>query len=185
MVKFYKIKIKPLVGVYENISYIPDVIRLLRKFKHKLFDDYFFDESQSLEKSLIHLIARTTPCFWVITAENGDFRGFVYLDDWQGSSKRRHSATITTCIDPKYWGAFTKLAGKRFVKYAFRRYKLRKLKAEVYSDNKNAVAVLKKLGFTKECTLKSETIVAKKPVNIDVYSIIKQETPANKGWNDD
>lgn len=179
MVRFFKIKIVPEQGVYENISYIPDVLRLLGKFKHKLFDDYFFDEKQPLAYSLIELITPTTPCFWVITSDEGDFRGFVFLDDWQGSTKRRHCASVTTCFDPKYWGSFTTFAGKRFISYVFKRYKLAKLKAEVYSSNRLARKLLLNLGFCKEATLKSETLVRCKPTDIDVFSILNPKKPTN------
>ncbi len=173
MIKFLKIRIVPEFGIYENVSYIPDIIRLVKAYGNKLFDDYFLDSGENITKVLIALIQRTSPCFWVIASSDGEFRGFVYLDDWLGSSKRSHSASVTTCIDPKYWGKFTRFAGKRFIKYVFKRYKLVKLKAEVYRHNRNAINLLQKLGFKKECTLKSETMVGLRPVDIDVYSIIK------------
>lgn len=165
--------INPKEGRLQNISYIPEVFKLIERYRDRLFDDYFTEDSPSLIESVILLIERTSPYFWAITDNKGNFGGFVYLDDWQGNRSRNHSASITTCISPRYRGKFTFFAGKKFIKYAFKRYKLRKLKAEVYSDNKNAVCLLKKLGFSKECTLKSETLVREKPVDIDIYSIIK------------
>ena len=173
MPKFAKIIINPLKGQISNIIYIPDIIKLVERYKHKLFDDYFFQSIGSVPEALIDLIERTSPYFWAITDNKGRFSGFVYLDDWQGSQERKHSATITTCILPCYRGKFTVSAGKKLIKYVFRKYKLIKLKAEVYSNNKNAVYLLKKLGFDKECTLKAETLVGDKPTDIDIYSIIK------------
>ena len=173
MVKFLKVNISRREGVFENIRYLPDVANLVNRFSGKLFDDFFASDIDPIE-ALISLIERASPYFWAITSSGGVFKGFVYLDDWQGSPQNPYCATVTTCFVPKYWGGLTKYAGKRFVNYVFKRLKLRKLKAEVYQDNKYAVTLLKKIGFKHEYTMLSETIVNKKPVNIDVYSIIKE-----------
>lgn len=172
-IKFLKLKISPSKGIFENISYLPKVVSLVERYRNLLFDDYFLDCNESVSDSLVSFIAKTMPYFWIITVNNGEMIGFVYLDDWTGSSTKRHSAAVTTCISPEYWGKFTKFAGKRFVKYVFKHYKLKKLRAQVYSTNTNAVALLKKLGFSYEATLKSETIVRSNPIDIDLYSIIK------------
>lgn len=173
MVQFKKIIIDRKTAQLANISYIPDVLELVNTYREKLFDDYFLEDAASTASALVSLIERTSPYFWAVTGKDGDFKGFVYLDDWQGSSKKRHCATVTTCFDKRFWGKFTKRAGKLFVKYVFRKYKISKLKAEVYSSNKYAISLLKQIGFTRECTLKSETYVCNKPVDIDIYSIIK------------
>jgi len=174
MVKFLRLKISRSERVFENIRYLPAVASLVERFSHKLFDDFFLGGELDKVEALISLIERTSPYFWVITSSGGVFKGLVYLDDWQGSPQNPYCAAVTTCFAPKYWGGLTKYAGKRFINYAFRRLKLKKLKAEVYQDNKYAVTLLKKIGFNHEYTMISETIVNKKPVNIDVYSIIKE-----------
>lgn len=217
MPKFLKVNINRNLGIYENIRYLPAIISLAARYKSKIFDDYFFESEQRLERHaeagrvtpfnasfqdyeseqrlerhakagcikshfnsvppdfaerIISLIERTSPYFWVLASKDKGFRGIVYLDDWTGSSSNPHCASVTTCIDPAFWGAFTKKAGKLFVKYVFSKYKLKKLKAEVYADNKNAVTLLKKIGFKFEASLACETIIRSKPVNINIYSII-------------
>jgi len=172
--KFLKLQIKPKDGILENISYLPQVFKLAQEYKSRLFDDYFEAAAAgSLTDALISLIEQCSPYFWVIVGSGGEMIGFVYLDEWLGSYYNRHCASVTTCIDRQYWGKYTRFAGKRFVKYVFKRYKLKKLKAEIYSTNKSAVTLLKRLGFSHECTLKSETVVRGKPIDIEVYSIIK------------
>lgn len=173
MSKFLKLNISRKRAVFENISYLPAAIALAQRYKSKILDDYSTENIRDFASFFVELVEKTSPYFWVLTGKNGEFKGFVYLDDWQGSYKTPHCATVTTCIDPRYWGSFTKWAGKRFIKYVFKRFKLKKLKAELYSGNKNAVSLLKKIGFNHECTLKNETIVNGKPVNIELYSIIK------------
>jgi RimJ/RimL family protein N-acetyltransferase len=172
-IKFLRLQIRPKDGILENISYLPQVFELVREYKNRIFDDYFDAQSSSMTDAIISLIEATSPYFWLITMRNGEMIGFVYLDEWTGSCENPFSASVTTCIAKPYWGKYTRFAGKRFVKYVFRRYKLKKLKAQVYSSNKSAVTLLKRLGFSYECTLKSETIVDFRPVDIDVYSIIK------------
>ena len=173
MPKFHKIIIDPENKSLTNISLLPEVLKLVLRYKNHIFDDYFLESNPSIVDAVISLIKRVSPYFWAVSDNKGAFAGFVYLDDWQGSSTRSHCATITTCMSHKFRGKFTFFAGKRFIKYVFKKYKLVKLKAEVYSNNRNAVILLKKLGFQKECTLKSETIVSSKPTDIDIYTIIK------------
>lgn len=173
MIRFLKLTISPKEGRFENISYLPAVIGLVEKYKHCLLDDYFLDGYNTIVDALLALIERVTPYFWVVADSKGNLCGFIYLDDWTGAKNNPHSASVTTCFAPEYHGRFTKFAGRRFVKYVFKRYKLKKLKAEIYARNGNAIALLRCLGFEYEATLKSETMVNSTPTDINVYSIIK------------
>ncbi|MDD3325375.1 MAG: GNAT family protein [Sulfurospirillaceae bacterium] len=183
MTKFLKLNISKDNNIFENIAYLPDVIALAEKYKKQLFDDYFFDDNKNFPKFILNLIEHVSPCFWLITRNDGDFIGFVFLDDWQGSKSRLHAASVTTCICKKYWGCFTKKAGKRFINYVFSKYKLKKIKAEVFSSNHYSVGLLKKLGFSKEADFLQETLLNGTPIGVSVYSIINNKRTSYESRN--
>lgn len=139
---------------------------LYNKFKKYLEDDYN-------EDTLAGLINRTTPFFWIILSNNS-FAGFVYLENIIGCSKRLHSAEITTCIHPEYWGVFSKYCAKIFFKKCFDELGFYKIKALVYPDNCRVKTLLKCSGFAKEAELVAETLRNGKPQNVEVYSLFKK-----------
>lgn len=157
-----------------NLKYLPEIIDLMRIYKHKIFDDYFLKNNFS--KSVFSLIKELSPHFWVmLTPKKHSFIGFVFLDDWKGASNALHSVTFTTCMKREFWGKYTIWAAKRFIAYVFKKYKVIKLKAEVFSTNHLVQGTLKKLGFKHEATLLDETISNGKSVDLEIYSIKRKE----------
>lgn len=171
MCKFKKLIIKPKEQIYRNLEYIPEIIALFKKYKTYLIDDY----AQPFgTEDIIKYICNINPYFWIITDKLDNFAGFAYLDNWTGNAKHSHCAEVTTCFKKDYWGAFTKICSKKFIKYCFKKYKLKKLKACIFPENKRVIRILKLSGFKKEATLKSETLRNGKLQDIEIYSIIKE-----------
>lgn len=173
MGKFIKIILNKEKNEYKNIHYIPQVIKLYERFSKYLLDDYFLQKYGSSVDAVVDLIEKTSPYFWVIVdSKSGKFSGFVFLDNWVGARDKLHSAEVTTCFEPKFWGKYTKFCAKKFIKFCFKKYKLKKLKAFVFSQNFRVRALLKKSGFRKEAVLKAETMRNSKPQDIEVFSIL-------------
>lgn len=181
MSKFIKIIINRKKREFRNIQYIPQVINLYEKFSKYLHDDYFLEGQIASVDAVINLVEKTSPFFWVIVDKKNDkFAGFVFLDNFVGNGNNFHSAEITTCFEPSFWGKYTKTCAKKFIKYCFKKYNLKKIKAFVFNQNFKVKTLLKKSGFKKEAVLKAETIKNGKLQDIEVYSIVKSEKQPNK-----
>lgn len=175
MSKFIKIVINRKKREFRNIQYIPQVINLYEKFSKYLHDDYFLEGQIASVDAVINLVEKTSPFFWVIVDKKNDkFAGFVFLDNFVGNGNNFHSAEITTCFEPSFWGKYTKTCAKKFIKYCFKKYNLKKIKACVFNQNFKVKTLLKKSGFKKEAVLKAETIKNGKLQDIEVYSIVKK-----------
>lgn len=176
MSKFIKIIINKSTNEFRNIHYLPDVIALYERFSRYLYDDYSVENGRSMVDFVIDLVEKTSPYFWiVVNKKNEKLAGFVFLDNWTGTKNNCHSAEVTTCFNPAYWGAYTKFCAKKFIKYCFKNYKLKKLKAYVFPQNFKVKTFLKKAGFNKEAVLRSETVKNGEPQDIEVFAIIKTE----------
>lgn len=174
MPKFAKIIINKNKKEFKNIKYLPRVIFLLNKFSKYLFDDYALSDDCDFVDLAIRLVEKVSPFFWVIIdSKSLEFAGFVFLENWVGTNNEFHSAEVTTCFEPKFWGTYTKKCARKFIKFCFKKYKLKKLKAQVFEQNFKVKMLLKKSGFKKEATLKAETLKNGKLQNIEVYSILR------------
>lgn len=174
MNKFIKIIISRKKEEFKNIQYLPQIIHLYERFSKYLNDDYFIENQKSFVDAVISLIEKTYPYFWVvIDKKSSKFAGFCFLENWVGSNKNAHSAEVTTCFEPAFWGEYTKICAKKFIKYCFKKYKLKKLKAYIFPQNSRVRALLKISDFKKEALLRGETIKDAKLQDIEVYSIIK------------
>lgn len=179
MSKFIKIIVNKKRKEFRNIEYLPLIIRLYEKFSKYLHDDYFIKNKASSVDAVINLIEKTSPYFWaIIDKKSGKFAGFCFLENWVGANNNFHSAEVTTCFEPSFWGKYTKVCAKKFIKYCFKKYKLKKLKAYIFPQNNRVKVLLKHSGFRKEALLKSETMKNGIAQDIEVYSIIKS---INKG----
>lgn len=173
MSKFIKIIINRKRREFRNIHYLPHIISLYERFSKYLHDDYFLQKQKSTVDSVIDLIERTSPFFWVITEKKTDkFAGFVFLENPVGAKENLHSVEVTTCFEPEFWGKYTKTCAKKFVNYCFKKYKFTKLKAYIFPQNSKVKTLLKKTGFKKETLLKAETLKNGELQDIEIYSII-------------
>lgn len=174
MSKFIKIIIDKNRKEFKNIQYLPQIILLYERFSRYLHDDYFLQDQISSIDAVIALIEKTSPYFWVIIDEKSSkFAGFVFLENWVGAKNKFHSAEVTTCFSPSFWGSYTKACAKKFVKYCFKKYKFKKLKAYVFPQNLKVKTLLKKTGFKKEAVLCCETVKNGELQDIEVFSIVR------------
>lgn len=176
MSKYIKVIINRQKTEYKNIHYLPQIISLYERFSKYLHDDYFLKNHRSIVDAVVDLIEKTSPCFWVvIDKKSSKFAGFGFLENLIGTKESLHSAEVTTCFEPEFWGQYTKKCAKKFIKYCFKKYKFKKLKAYVFPQNLNVRTFLKTAGFKKEATLKAETIKGGALQDIDVYSIVRRK----------
>lgn len=174
MSKFIKITINKNKKEFKNIEYLPQIIALYERFSAYLHDDYFLESKISAIDAVLELVERTSPYFWaIIDKKKNKLAGFVFLDNWVGAKNNPHSAEVTTCFNPAYWGIYTKICARKFINYCFKNYKVRKLKASIFPQNFKVKTLLKRVGFKKEATLKAETVKKGIMQDIEVFSIIK------------
>ncbi len=169
MIKFIKVKIDRKNKIYRNINFLENIYNLNKRFSRYLSDDY---SNKDLLEDIICTIEQSYPFYWVIL-NNETFAGYVFLENIIGDCNKFHSAEITTCFEPEFWGDFTKRTAKKFTRYCFKKLGFRKLKAKVFKGNYRAAAVLKSAGLKFEAELKSETMKNGKPQDILIYSSVK------------
>lgn len=174
MNKFIKVIISRKKREFRNIQYLPQIIKLYERFSGYLHDDYFLESQKSSVDAVINLIEKTSPFFWVIMdGKSSEFSGFVFLDNLVGAGRNFHSAEVTTCFEPSFWGEYTKICARKFIKYCFKKYKFKKIKAHIFPQNFKVKTFLKKTGFKKEAVLRAETFKNGVLQDIEVYSIIR------------
>lgn len=169
MIKFVKIKIDRNKKIYRHINFLEDIYYLYKKFDRYLNDDY---SNPNLLDEIINTVERCYPFFWVILSGD-EFAGFVFLENITGNEQSVCSAEITSAFAPKFWGKFTKKAAKKFVRYCFKKYRFKKLKAKVFKENFRTSAILRAAGMKFEAELPSETMKNGKPQTIEIFSVIR------------
>ncbi len=171
MCRFVRLVIDRENSYFENTQYISQVMFLYLRYSKFIKDDYAPADSY---ENMLNFIEKCGMFFWVILADDGEFAGFVFLDNLIGNEEKLHSAEISTCFEKKFWGRFTKEAAKQFIQYCFETLGLCKIKALIYPFNFRVKTLLKDSGFTKECVLKGETLKNNTMQDIEVYSIFAQ-----------
>lgn len=150
--------------------YLPEILHLFERHKNVLLDDYYSSDFYERLKEILELINAVSPHFYVILCEE-EFMGFVYLENWIGSTQKLHSCCASVCVAKEFRGAKALEAGKIFIRELFKVHNLHKIKAETFAHNHLGANFLKKLGFSKEATLKHETLKNGKYIDIYVYTI--------------
>lgn len=168
MCKFINLSLNPKHNLFSNLHYIPFVERCYCKYYKYLQDDFAL-----YEHDIYSYIEHCFPYFWVVATIDGEFMGFVSLDNFVGGGNTLYSAELTTCFEKKAWGNFTRYSAKIFLKKCFDELGLTKIKAQVYPDNFRIATLLKSSGFVYESTLKAETMRAGKLQDIDIYALYR------------
>lgn len=149
------------------LRYIPFIEKCFYKYRK-----YFCDDFVNVN-NLREFVFAKYPFFYVITKYDGEFAGFVFLDNFTGNGKKLYSAELTTCFDKKAWGDFTRYSAKIFLKKCFDELNLEKIKAQIYPDNFRVKTLLKDCGFRFESLLKNETLRGGKLQDIEVYGLYR------------
>lgn len=135
------------------------------KYKKYLQDDY--SRSKTFSEYLCDAQS------WFITTYDGEFAGFVLLDNFTGNDANSHSAEVSVFFSPKFWGVYTRYCAKIFLKKCFDEFNFYKIKAQVYSNNKRVSKLLKSSGFQIEGLLKGETLCGGMLQDIELYAIYR------------
>jgi [ribosomal protein S5]-alanine N-acetyltransferase len=115
----------------------------------------------------------TGKCWAICSTDNKIFYGVCTLNFWK---KEHRKAETGYWIFPEYWGKgiVPEALGKIF-EYGFNEMNLHRIAAEVEDDNPASIAVLKKMGFSYEGTLKECEIKEGRFINLEIYALLKNE----------
>lgn len=112
----------------------------------------------------------TGRCWAISSLDNQIFYGVCTLNFWK---KEHRKAETGYWIFPEYWGqGIVPEAMAKVFEYGFTEMNLHRIAAEVEEDNTASIAVLKKLGFTYEGTMKGCEMKEGRFINLDVYARI-------------
>ena len=170
--RFERIMINRKAGLFHNIKYFPQVMKLYIKYLRNLEDDFSLFSQRSLE-GMVETIERISPHFYLVLADD-EVCGFFCLEHLIGSENKIHSAEVITCFNRKYWGVFTKYAARNFQDFCFDVLGLTKIKALVYPQNSRVKAILRVCGFRREALLKAETRKNNRLQDIEIYSVLNE-----------
>ncbi len=152
------------------------IFNLMIEYRHKLFDDEYFNSDKPYIQRVYEIIKAHIPYFWVFYAvETGEILGFCYLYDIIPAKKRIYNVSVTICFKKSARGLPAYIGAKKLLLQVFRFMHVYKIKAECWFDNYYMPNYLKKLGFQHEATLKNEAIVDNKPKNLEIWSIFNPE----------
>jgi RimJ/RimL family protein N-acetyltransferase len=116
--------------------------------------------------------------FVVIDKASGDAVGTGLVFAFEDSSRQ---AELGFALARKYWGAgYMTEAMAALVSAAFRTMGVRRFVAHADAENKASCALLARLGFTHEGTLRERWLDGKRPRTAQVYGLLKREWPAKK-----
>lgn len=159
------------------------IFNLMLNFRHKLFDDEYFNGETPYMERVYKIIETHVPYFWLFLNEKTHkTQGFCYFYDIVPFKNRIFSAFATICFDKKVWGKEAQIAAKKLLIKLFSEYQVYKIKAECYDTNVLIPKFLTTLGFQKEATLKNETIVENTLKTIDIWSIFNPKFRQNPGF---
>jgi ribosomal-protein-alanine N-acetyltransferase len=115
----------------------------------------------------------TGRCWAICSQDNQIFYGVCTLNFWK---KEHRKAETGYWIFPEYWGnGFVPEALGKIFEYGFNEMNLHRIAAEVEDDNPASIAVLKKMGFSYEGTLKECEIKEGRFINLEIYALLKNE----------
>ena len=137
----------------------------------------FFDTLEATQEQMdwyANMIKNDTGSCWAICSpDNSVFYGVCTLNFWK---KEHRKAETGYWIFPEFWrkGIVTEAMGK-VIEYGFNEMNLHRIAAEVEDDHPGSIAVLKKLGFIYEGTMKECEIKNGRFINLELYAILKKE----------
>jgi ribosomal-protein-alanine N-acetyltransferase len=112
--------------------------------------------------------------FWTIAEkETGKMIGACGFERWTRFHKRLE---IAYDINPDHWRkkVATRAIGA-IINYGFKEMKAERIEAFLEPSNAPSAGLLLKLGFTKEASLRKYRFFKGKHIDIDLYSIVKDE----------
>ncbi|WP_037592639.1 GNAT family N-acetyltransferase [Sporosarcina sp. D27] len=109
----------------------------------------------------------------IVTKDKGEFIGTLGLNNLNRWSKK---AEIGFELHPSYWKkGFTSEAVKEILKYSFDELGLFRIGAVTYPQNDPSILLLKKLGFSKEGTLRGYLYQGNRSHDALMFSLLQPE----------
>jgi ribosomal-protein-alanine N-acetyltransferase len=154
---------------------IPHILKWYKDYQHLLFDDFYPTDPQEYAQAILEDLFELEPFFWVVEVD-GEPAGLVYLNEWYGDGKRRHSCQFHGILDKKFQklGIGTAV-GKLILSFVFEDLKLFRLEGWLDPDNRAMIHLGKNLGFKVEGTLRGRKMVNGKPQNELILAIIRPD----------
>ncbi|MBC7868206.1 MAG: GNAT family N-acetyltransferase [Gloeobacteraceae cyanobacterium ES-bin-316] len=113
-------------------------------------------------------------CWAICSKDNTIFYGVCTLNFWK---KEHRKAETGYWIFPEFWGkGIVSEAMRRVIAFGFEEMQLHRISAEVEDDNPASIAVLKKLGFEHEGTLRACEIKEGRFINLEIYAILNERS---------
>lgn len=169
------------------------------KFGQWLIRNYSYDDKLSLIKyandpevaqnlldSFPHPYTESDADYWLNFVHNQDIcTNFALADSVEligaiglvlHKGQRYCTANIGYWLGKPFWGkGIMSQALKYMTTFAFEKYELRKIYAEVFEGNIASMKVLEKAGYTLEATFKKHFIKFEKEIDCLIYSIFREE----------
>ena len=121
-----------------------------------------------------NLHSKRLSIYWAIAeVESGNMIGACGFENWSRIHKRLELAYD---LNPDYWrqGIATKSLAL-IIDFAFKQMQAERIEAFLEPNNIASAGLLKKIGFTKEATLKKYRFFKDKHIDVDFWAIIKSE----------
>lgn len=88
----------------------------------------------------------------------------------------RKNVELGYWLGETYWGrGIATFCIKEFIRFLFEQHDIRRIYAEVFSENMASLKVLEKAGFTHEATLRQNVYKNERFMNSCIYSILREE----------
>ncbi len=175
MFKFEPLKIGKKYPSAKDLWLSLQILKLAYVWRRNIFDDFAFQKHGNFYELVKSLTNSFFPYFWAVLDHKDDFLGFVYLYDLMGAvGETPYSACVSACLRRKFWGNDAKLAGREFLKFCAQ-LRIKRLKAQCFSNNPCAKRLLGDLGFKCEGILKKEAIVGGKAVDLTAFGCFLKE----------
>jgi [ribosomal protein S5]-alanine N-acetyltransferase len=111
--------------------------------------------------------------FAIVVGSSGEVVGQVRLMDWSRAEK---GAEIGVWLKRKHWGkGYGTEAMGLACRFGFHSMRLHRILAKVVSGNDQSSAMLRKLGFRQEGTLRGEVRVGRAWTDVLVYGLLRGE----------
>ena len=111
--------------------------------------------------------------FAIVVTGSREVVGQVRLMDWSRAEKR---AEIGVWLKREYWGKGCGTDAVRLAcRFGFGSMRLHRILAKVVSGNDSSAAMLRKLGFRQEGTLRKEARVGRAWSDVWVYGLLRGE----------
>ena len=149
-----------------------DDLGFLNSIRNEYATEYLHDSRLFSLDETINWFNKTSPNYWIIFCKDVKI-GYFRLSNYSYENQNLYIGA-DIALEHKGRGYATP-AYKLFMPLLFKKYNLNKISLEVLSDNKKAIHLYKKLGFTIEGIKRQEVLKKHGYVDSIIMSILKSE----------